>query len=202
MDLTTVLLLAALVAVVVLLARRHRRAAAAPKPFADAAKETYTQVGVSRRYAQNPLPLPGDASPLTPLLRKAIDPAVPMSAAAEALPHDATEVRGVLERVLARVNAATPGLNLALVKFDNVRKGMDTYKNLKYEADMDVYSKARGFGSKVAAAADVTPGGTLYVRSLKVHAAQHDDGTGAQPFDGALAAQEHYAAFEPAVRYE
>lgn len=199
MNPTVLLLVLAAVAVGALVwayRRRPRPAAATTKP-----KEAYTQVGVPRTYAQNPLPLPGDASPLTPLLRKAIDAAVPMSAAAEALPHDVTEVRGVLERVVARVNAATPGLELALVKFDNVRKGMDTYKNLKYEADADVFSKARGFGSRLAVAADVTPDGTLYVRTLKVHGAQHDDGAGAQPFDGNLAAQEQYAAFEPAVRF-
>lgn len=167
-----------------------------------AATEPYTQiVGVPRTYAQDPLPLPNDASPLTPLLRKVVDAAVPMAApTATALPHDQTEVKSVLERVVQRVNAATPGLDLALVSFDNVRKAIDTYKNLKYEADMDVFSKRRGFGSKVAAAVDITADGKQYVRTLKVHGAQRDDGTGAMPFDDNLARQE-YAAFEPAVRY-
>lgn len=169
----------------------------APRPYVRK-QEPYTQVGVSRTYKQAVIPVPDERSPLSPALARVVDPVVPMPTAGEALPYDHEEVRSLFEGVVARVNAKTPGLGLALVSFENVRKTVDQYKAIKYEADLTVYAKARNITSKVVAAVDVTAKGMIYVRTLKVPGAAKDTGVVASNGPGT---EEQYAAFEPAVKY-
>lgn len=164
--------------------------------------EKYTQIGVSRRHVLPEVPKPPvDNSPLTPHLLKAVDPAVPAPAAGEAVPHDEQEVRRLMAGVLQRVNDKSPGLQLHLVAVDSVRKSVDRFKTLKYEAHLDVYSKSKNIAAKLVAAVDLTAGGKMYVRELRVHGgAARDDKSGAAPSNG-VGFEEKYAAFQPAVRY-
>lgn len=165
-------------------------------------KDGYTQVGVSRTYVQPALPGPGDNSPLTPLLAKAVDRVVPVGSPGEAVPFDEAEVKRVMQGAVDRVNAGAPGLDLVLVAVDNARKSVDRYKTLKYEADIGVYSKTRNISSKVAAAVDVSSaaGGKTYIRTLRVHGAAKDDASPVAPSNG-IGKLEQYAAFEPALKY-
>ena len=172
-------------------ARRVPRPAPAPKPRGRR-RERYTQAGVRA------VPKPGDNSPLTPALSKAIDRAVPAPTAGEAVPHDEREVRGVMEGVLRRVNN-TSDMQLALVSVDSVLKTVDRFKTLRYEANINVYSKSKSMASKLAASVDVTASGKTYVRELRVHGAAKDVG-GAAASNG-VGFEEKYAEFEPAVRY-
>lgn len=197
-------ILLALVAVAAWILWRHRRTAArqpqpAPsRPRGGRRRERYTQVGVSRTYLQRTVPKPGDNSPLTPWLAKAIDPAVPAPASGEAVPYDDEEIRAMLLGVLRRVNARSD-LELSLVSFDSVTKTVDQFKTLRYETNANVYSKTKALASKVLVAVDVTADGKTYVRDLRVHGAAKDAG-GAAPSNG-IGFEERYAAFEPAVKY-
>lgn len=158
-------------------------------------------VGASRTYAQPAVPKPGDLSPLTPALLKAVDSLVPArNGTGEALPFDDTEVRHLMQRVLERVNRGAPELDLQLVEVSNVRKAVDSYKTLLYEADLDVYSKGRAFGSRVAAQVDVDSKGKVFVRALKVHQATAEAGRGVSPSNGP-GFEEAYARFDPVAKY-
>jgi len=164
-------------------------------------RELYTQVGVSRTYKQAVVPRPSQDSPLSALLARAVDVAVPMPSSGEAVPHDQQEVKALFTKVLDRVNAKNPGLAIALVSVDNVRKTVDQYKSIRYEAELTVYAKARNITSKVAAAADLASDGTLFVRALKVHGAERDDADAQVKPSNGIGTEEQYAAFEPAVKY-
>lgn len=191
-------MLAVGVALWALWAARNRSAAprpAAPRPRKERRKERYTQGGLGHNPATRPS---ADNSPLTPALSKAIDRAVPAPAAGEAVPHDEQEVRGVMEAVLRRVNAKSD-LQLALVSVESVRKTVDQYKTLRYEGDINVYSRSKAMASKLMAYVDVTADGKTYVRDLRVHgAAKHAGGAAAS---NGVGFEEKYAEFEPAVRY-
>ncbi len=179
------------VAVFLLWADRGRRAVPVPAA-APRRKERYTQ-----RLDRNPPP-PEDSSPLTPALSRAVDRVVPAPSAGEAVPHDDGEVRGLMQGVLARVNDRSD-LQLTLVSVDSVRKTVDRFKTLKYEANVNVYSKSKSMASKLAASVDVTSGGRTYVRELRVQGAAKDVG-GAAASNG-IGFEETYAKFEPALRY-
>lgn len=143
------------------------------------------------------------ASPLTPYLDRAVDTSLPADTAGEGVAFDRNEVKMVLQRVVQRINARSPGIELSLVSFDNVRKVVDVYKTLKYEADMQVHSTTKNFSSRVTARVDVSSDGKEYVRSLAVHNAKVDAGGPRPATDPSVGAHERYAAFEPAVfRYE
>lgn len=182
-----------------ILARRGAARGGAP------AKEGYVPQGIDFDRVDTKvavLPTPGSqasVSPLAPFLDRAVDAAVPAVGAGQSVPHDADEVKGVLARVVNRINARSPGLDLVLVSFDNVKKTIDAYKNLRYEADMQVHTVRRGYSSRVSAAVDVSPGGKEYVRSLKVHNAAPDAAGPRAAADPHIASHERYATFEPAV---
>jgi hypothetical protein len=144
---------------------------------------------------------PRSASPLSPYLAKALDGMVPAATAAESVPYTDDEVRGLLTRVVGRVNARSPGLDLFLVSFDNVKKTIDAYKTLRYEADVQVHSKARMYSSRLTAVVDVSSAGREYVRDLRVHAAALPGAADVRAASEVAAASDAYATFEPAVRY-
>lgn len=187
---------------VYLLHRRRSRRRQAREPYS-------VHVGVDRTYAADsaagtlpaaPAAAAGTISPLAPYLDKAVDRLVPaaVGAGGQSLPHDDEEIKLVLSRVVHRINARSPDLQLTLVSFDNVKKSVDAYKSLRYEADMQVHSVTKMFSSRVAAQVEVTSGGKEYVRSLRVQNAKADT-DGPAPSGGSIAAHERYAAFEPAV---
>ena len=163
-----------------------------------------TAAGHEGRYMLPSVPRPGDPAPLAMPLAKAVDAGArgPPATAVDA-PFTADEVRAVLATVVDRINARTPGLALALVSFDNVRKSVDAYKTVAYSADAMLHSPsqgARGVTSKVTVAVDVDSRGTHVVRGLSVHNAGAVDPASPAPA-GPLAALETHARFEPAVRY-
>lgn len=148
------------------------------------------------------VPLPGDRSPLAPHLARAVDVGAPAASTAggEDVPFSNDEVREVLRRVVARINGVNKGLDLALVSFDNVRKTVDAYKTLRYEADAQVHSVAQMYSSRFTATVDITSSNAMYIRGLSVHSAAKDT-SGVAAGTAALAAHERYAPFEPAVAW-
>ena len=191
--LVAVLLLAALAFAVryVLPSRRGRRSQPGPAgPAAAVAEATET--------FESPAP-PHAGSPLAPYLDRAVDASLPPDAAGESVAFARDEVKAVLQRVVQRINARSPGLELTLVSFDNVKKVVDVYKTLKYEADVQVHSVAKSFSSRITARVDVASDGKEYVRSLAVHNATVDAGGPRPASDPAVGSHERYAAFEPAV---
>lgn len=169
-------------------------------------KDTYTShLGVDRTYVlkdnqatQATKPIQ-DTSPLTPYLQRVLDSAVPASAAGESVPYTEDEVRALLLRVVQRINARTPDLQLVLVGFDNVTKTVDAYKTLRYEADVQVHSSAKMYSSRLTAGVDVGSDGKEYIRELRVHSAMKD--TSAIKGSNAIGSHDNYAVFEPVVVY-
>lgn len=174
----------------------------APPPPA-ARKEPYTQIAVSRNYLQHTIPRPGDNSPLTPWLSRVIDArGAEAPTAGESVPFDEQEVKLIMNEVLHRVNAVSQ-LQLALVSTDSVRKTVDRFKTLRYEANINVYSKTKAMAAKLLAVVEVLANGDTLVRELRVHGAAKDtgfSGAGAAAPSNGAGSEEKYAAFEPAIR--
>lgn len=164
--------------------------------------ERYTQVGVNRTYLQPTLPKPADNSPLAPSLAKAVDPLVPQQGGStEALPHADQEIKNVVQGVIHRVNVRSPNLGLTVVDITNVRKTVDSYKTIRYEADVGVHSTTKAYSSKIGIAVDMTAEGRTYIRAAKVHNAAKDNKIGGAAPSNGVGFEEKYATFEPAVRF-
>lgn len=164
--------------------------------------ERYTQVGVNRTYLLPTLPKPSDNSPLAPSLAKAVDPLVPQQGGSvEAVAHADQEIKNVVQGVVHRVNIRSPDLGLTVVDITNVRKTVDSYKTIRYEADVGVHSTTKAYSSKIGVAVDMTAEGRTYIRGLKVHNAAKDNKAGGAAPSNGIGFEERYAAFEPAVRY-
>lgn len=194
------IVLMAIVAMTVISHMRRRRSSRPPPPKERYAQETSrvrASAGAARTYAVPHVPAPPtENSPLAPYLAAAVDGTVPTEAPGESVPFSKDEVRDLLNRVVSKINGLHPGLDLALVHFENVRKVVDAYKTVRYEADVQVHSVPRMFSSRMTVKAEVSAAGRLYVRSLGVHNARPDTSpVGAGDF-GQL-----YAEFEPAIRF-
>lgn len=176
-------------------ATRQRRCSERYSPF----------VGVSRTYKQRrvavPQELATDVSPLSPWLARAVDVSKEREepTAGEAVPYDAEEVKDVMRGVVERINRRSP-LDLSLLSVDGVRKTVDRYKNLRYEASLTAYSKTKNVGSKLGVVVEVTPDGRELVKSLRVQNAARDNSSGISACND-IGTEEKYAAFQPAVKY-
>lgn len=173
-----------------------------PSPGVAARGEAYTSiVGVKRRYAQKRVPNPaltdGRGGPLAPYLSAVLDPTLPPSAPGEGVPWSNDEMREVADHVVGRINAQNPALRLQVVALDNVKKTVDAYKTLHYEADVQVHSVTRMFSSRLTIKVDLSSGGRLYVRGVSAHNAERDT-SGILPILGG-ASGETYATFQPAI---
>jgi hypothetical protein len=194
-------LVVALAAAAVWWWRGRRPAAAKPAAPSPPARENYTMTTPSppTGYALGGVPAPSSGSPLAPALAKALDALGPLDAGngGESVPFTDDEIRGVLTRVVTRINARSQ-LDLILVSFDGVKKRVDAYKTLHYEAQATVHSPSKAYSSKVSVGVDVGADGRELVRMLRVHGAEKDT----SPL-GTASVGEHdrYATFEPAVRY-
>lgn len=202
MQWTILALTGALLVLGALLVRRHtekrvlmRRLPASREEFATATRPVND---APRKLAY--MPTPKERSPLAAHLAKAVDTGIPAASIAggEDVPFSNDEVRGVLRRVIDRVNALNRGLDLALISFDNVHKTVDAYKTLKYEADAQVHSVSRMYSSRFTAEVDISPKNAMYIRALTVHNSAVDTSDVAA---GTVSLGEHerYAPFEPAV---
>jgi hypothetical protein len=206
---TTTTWLLILLALVLLLAAAvvgghiDRWAPRGPSPTEGRPTGYSSHLGASRTYVLKDVPVPADlrenASPLTEYLADLVDRSLPASAAGQHVPHDAQEIRGLLVRVVGRINARHPGLRLSLVSFDNVKKTLDAYKTLRYDADVHVHSAAKAFSSRLTVGVDVTPDGKEFIRALRVHGAAKDESD--VRGSGGVDTHDAYAPFEPAVRY-
>lgn len=210
MDIVTLLIVAAALVAAVIIFRRGR---GEPSWARNAAAAGAGRPQVWERYTSRQsnllavVPRPGDKSPLTPALAKAVDVRVPPRSAGEHVPYDNEEVRRVAAEIVARVNRLTPAMQLRLIGFDGVQKTVDSYKTIAYTFDVTVYSTARNVASRVAAAVDVSTDGRLHVRDLRVHGAadptealEGDEGTSAAAAaSNGIGFEEQYAAYEPAV---
>lgn len=170
-------------------------------PGDGARGEAYTAiVGVKRRYAQKRVPNPAlndGRGPLAPYLAGVLDPTLPPSAPGEGVPWTNDELREVADHVVGRINAQNPALRLQVVSLDNVKKTVDAYKTLHYEADVQVHSVTRMFSSRLTIKVDMSSGGRLYVRAVSTHNAEPDT-SGILPILGGVSG-ETYAKFQPAI---
>lgn len=168
-------------------------------PATPAAPVSPTPVPV----APTPMPVPttrGD--PLSTAMSRVIEPAAAAAAPGtglapgEEVPYDKEEVHNLMGIVVGRINERDPELELHLITVDAIRKTVDPYKTLNYEADMTVYSKGRNVTSRVAVAVSVALSGRVVVRRLAMQSAAKDTSTLMAASDA-----EPYAAFEPALAY-
>ncbi len=164
------------------------------------AQETkvYRREAVDRTYKMNVVPRPPiQNGPLAPYLESAVDTSLPTVAPGESMMYSRDEVKGVLDRVVGRINKLHPGLELIVVSFDNVQKMVDAYKTTRYEADVQVHSVARMFSSRITVKAEVSASGTLFVRAMGVHNSRPD----ASNVAAASTFGETYAEFQPALSF-
>lgn len=144
-----------------------------------------------------PMPVPttrGD--PLSTAMSRVIEPAAAVAAPGEEVPYDKEEVHNLMGIVVGRINERDPELELHLITVDAIRKTVDPYKTLNYEADITVYSKGRNVTSRVAVAVSVALSGRVVVRRLAMQSAAKDTSTLMAASDA-----EPYASFEPALAY-
>lgn len=159
--------------------------------------EKYTQVAPPAKF-MGPVPKPDDRSPLTPFLAKALDRMAPVATGGgESVPWTDDEIKGVLARVVGRINARS-NLDLVVVAYDGVTKTVDAYKTLRYGVAVHLHSPTKMMSSKVSVGVDVGADGKDYIRELRVHGAAKDKDDDI-PGSGSLAAHDQYAPFEPAV---
>lgn len=178
--------------------RHHMRRRAGAYSVETYAQEprVYRQEPVDRTYKLSVVPRPPiQNGPLAPYLSSAIDTSLPTVAPGESMVHSKEEVKGVLQRVVDRINNLNPGLHLVIVYFDNVQKTVDAYKTTRYEADVQVHSVAKAFSSRVTVTAELAASGRLFVRSLGLHNSRPDASTVA----AASGFGEQYAEFVPAL---
>lgn len=166
-------------------------------------KETYTQIGVNRTYkVPSDVQVPDGTpvkSPLAKHLTGVADASTPPMAPGEPMAWSKAEIERVADRVVARINAKSPGLGLVLVSFDNVKKTVDAYKTVRYEVDVQVHSMTKMYSSRLTAKVDVSSSGKEYLREVSLHNARLDDSKIESV--SSISGLETYAAFEPAVRY-
>lgn len=193
---------------------RPRRAASLPKKrvhWADELTEQREQreafevpggqemLQVNGTHVRSGVPLPAPSgtpqSPLTPYIQKAIDSLLTGPAAGTPQPVSVPEMRQALTRVLDRINARSPGLNLVLVSVDAPAALRTPQGTTVYTAIAHVHSPTKMFSSAMSVRLDVSPNGEEIVRDLSVRNA------GQEPPLLDAAGPATFAAYEPVARY-
>lgn len=182
-------------------------APAGPTRRLKQARETFQKAqpkkkAITPKVLRSQVPKPGDPSPLVELLARAVERGEDEpQAAGQMMPWDDAEIRGLLGRVLERVNRLSPGADLALVTYDAVSKVVDASRTIWYEANLTVHSHSKGFSGKATARVSVDPRGVARIRALDVHSGSPDDPqSGPAPSRGPQH-EEAYAAFHQVATY-
>ena len=197
-----------LAALALLAAKRHRRRHwMRRRRVRCARREDFTTIdpGVNAAYKlaeapRLPSPLDQNRSPLAPYLARALDRGAPPDAqGGQDSPWTYDEVRGLASRVVARINARNPGLDLALVSFDGVSKTVDAGKTLRYQFDAQLHSARQRLSGRVTVKAVATPDNKEFIRDIAVHGAKADFST--IQGSGGIAGHVEYAAYQPVATY-
>lgn len=172
-------------------------------------RETFTTIdSTNALQVQRVVPKPADmntestASPLAPSLARALDRAAvawdkPGGRDAE---WTMEEVRALAHRIVARINARTPGLDLALVSVTAVRKTMDADTTLRYQFDAQVHSPRQTLSARMTIKVVVTPEDKELIRDIAVHGAARP-GKGDVPGSAGIGTHVDYGTYEPVATY-
>lgn len=127
-----------------------------------------------------------------------VDPQIPVVMTAGApVPFDDEEIKGVVNGVLAQLNARDE--DVTLIQLVNSSKTADSYKTVAYDVLANVHDNRANVGLQIFLSVLVAATGTRYVRALRMAQSPEQPATQGPEGAGSAAAGGNLAPFEDPV---